>query len=191
MSSKLDELRKNLLGTQMPPPIAPQPTTASSLNGKINEHTHPVADPQVSAPPTPAPNGQLNSAVGKMFEPAMVCRERWAELAKSLESLEGTTQWAAKALEPMKSLHEQMHKLSDTFEPMRAFEQQLATMATSFTPMKDLHSGVAQIIQSFHGQLAELVKSFEPARLCKRRMAELASTLDAATELQAEFYTLS
>jgi len=57
--------------------------------------------------------------------------------------------------------------------------------------MKDLHREVAQIIQSFHGQLAELVKSFEPARLCKRRMTELASTLDAATELQAEFHELS
>jgi hypothetical protein len=58
--------------------------------------------------------------------------------------------------------------------PMRAFEQQLATMAASFTPMKELHSEVAQVIQSFHGQLAELVRSFEPAKLCKQRMAELA-----------------
>src|SRR5512146_1692517 len=189
MSSKLDELRKNLLGAQGFPPIASHPAMASRSNGKIDERTSPAAAPEMSPPlPDPTLNGQLNSAVGKVFEPAMVCRERWAELAKSLESLEDTTKWAAKALEPMKLLHEQMRKLSDTFEPMRAFEHELATMALSFTPIKDLHGEVAQVIQSFHGQLTDLAKSFEPAKLCKRRMAELASTLDAATQLQAEFY---
>jgi hypothetical protein len=40
-------------------------------------------------------------------------------------------------------------------------------------------------------RIGQVARKHHPVELCKRRMAELASTLDAATELQAEFYTLS
>lgn len=189
MASKLEELRKNLLGAG--PQILPSPEI-SQATLRVNQPTN--GSMNVSERATrfdSESHSQLADAVGKMFEPATLCQERWTELAKSIESLGDMTQWATKALEPMKVLYEQMQKLSDTFESMRAFEQQLATLATSFAPVKHLHGEVAQIIQSFHEQCAQLVKSFEPAKACKRRMTELTSAFDAANELQARFFDLS
>jgi hypothetical protein len=68
ISSKLDALRRNLLGDQIPQ----YSTMTSPSSGKTDERTSPaspaspVAVPQASAPSAPALNGQLNSAVGKV-----------------------------------------------------------------------------------------------------------------------------
>jgi hypothetical protein len=200
MASKLEELRKNLLGAALPTlatqPSQPVLSVRSPLANSASTPEAPAQEVKASGPEPhssgePQSIGEVAGAVDKIFEPARVCRERWTELAKSFESLEHMTQWAATALEPIEALYERMRKLSETFDSMRTFERELATMATSFTPMQELHGGVAQLIRSFYEQCALMVQLFEPAKACKRRMAELSSAFDAAGDLQARFYDLS
>ncbi len=205
MATKLDELRKSLLGAALPT-LAPAPTQTRpvlSVKSLLAPGASAPGAPEIPPPevkassPQPQSNGEMQSvgevagAVDKLFEPARVCRERWSELAKSFDSLEHMTQWAATALAPMEALYERMRKLSETFDSMRAFERELAALASSFTPMQELHGGVAQIARSFHEQCAQMAQLFEPAKTCKRRMAELGSAFDAASDLQARFYDLS
>ncbi len=197
--SKLEELRKNLLGVsaavispQHKEQISPQaPVEAESSNGfdsNVNAHEK-GSQPQRPSPQPP--QDRYVDAVDKLSGPAQECQERWAELAESLAPLEDIARRAASALQSMKVLCAQMQKLSVTFEPMRVFEHELAAMASSFSPMKELHSGVTQLMQSFRNQIAQLAESLEPVAVCRRWLDDFGSTFDAASELQAQFRELS
>jgi len=135
---------------------------------------------------------QLSYSVGKAFEPTRASQERWAaELATSLESLEGVEQSAAAALEPIKALYEHMRKLPYTFAPLRAFQEQLGVLAEAFAPMKALHQEVALMLEDSGAPFIQLAKSLELAKVSQQRIAGLMSTLETAAEMQAEFDKLA
>jgi hypothetical protein len=134
---------------------------------------------------------QLSCSVARVFEPTNAWRERAAELATSLESLERMQQSAAAALEPINALCEHMRKLPDAFAPLRAFEEQLGVMAESFAPMKALHEQIALIVEDSGAPFIQLAKSLEVVNASRQRIAKLASTFETAAEIQTEFNKLA
>jgi ABC-type transporter Mla subunit MlaD len=134
---------------------------------------------------------QVRQSIGKLFEPAQLCKEHLAEIANASDSINKLVRSAPALFEPFKSFCDHMPRLSKSFASMRMFQDDLGVLAESFEPGKALHQQVIQLANTVRAHLAEVAESLEPVNTLRAQAAELAQILGAGAELQAQFSELA
>ncbi len=134
---------------------------------------------------------QVAQAVAKAFEQIRSFEERFAELTRTFEPIDGLGQSAAKSLAPLATFRDQLTRLARTFEPMRAFQAQLAELAQSMEAMQGLQYQLALLSDAFAVNLRQASNAIQPAIEFRAMLLKLAASFDSAAELQASFAELA
>ena len=134
---------------------------------------------------------QVAQAVAKAFEQIRSFEERFAELTRTFEPIDGLGQSAAKSLAPLATFRDQLTRLARTFEPMRAFQAQLAELAQSMEAMQGLQYQLALLSDAFAVNLRQASNAIQPAIEFRAMLLKLAASFDSAAELQTSFAELA
>jgi hypothetical protein len=174
-------------------PAEPRDALTTQSSSQVELHVEQVTDNGDGQITVEGPNAvdQLRQSIAKLFEPAQLCKEHLAEIARASDSIDKVARLAPELFEPFTSFFDHMPRLSKSFASMRAFQDDLGVLAESFEPGKALHQQVIQLADAVRAHLAERAASLEPVNALRTQAAELAQILEAGTELQAQFYELA
>jgi hypothetical protein len=129
-------------------------------------------------------------AVAEIFEGTKLFEDRFGKLVPAFEQVGQLGSEAATAFESIKTLANNLERLTGAFEPLRCLQDELALVAGSFGPVSSLQGRFAEVSDAFREHLKQLIGALQPARGFHARLVELAATFESASELQQRFERL-
>ena len=138
-----------------------------------------------------ASGGNLGQAIDKLFEPARVCNDFFAQVVDTSNYFRQLSDKALRVFESLENFRDHMRKLSSSFASIRNLQNDLGIIAESFDSVRALQLEVTRLTDAVGTRLAEVARSLDPASTLRTNAAELVQILEHATELQAQFYDLS
>jgi DNA repair ATPase RecN len=130
-------------------------------------------------------------AVAEIFDSTKLFEDRFGKLLPAFEQVGNLGDEAAAAFESIKTLANNLERLTGAFEPLKSLQDQLALVASSFDPVSSLQGRFAEVSTAFRSHLKQLIGALQPAMAFHTRLVELATTFESASELQQRFERLA